>query len=230
MVAVGCHRPHRPREEPTVQIGGRSLRSGSGRGLCYNGGHRCGSSRAPRAWRCPTHAQVVSSLVSPGPPDGGPTHRWTPPTGASRATLRARGTPPDRCVVCHPDIGSQIEGRRGSHGGGDRSPSCGACHPEHRGRTPGPAGLRWMGIPPRSYRVSRARDPRRSVLPTVPPRCRSGIRRHPRRASPAIGAIPTRPARSSPARRRPARRATPSTAGSPLEPPRATLRPRPHHE
>ena len=87
-------------------------------------------------------------LFSPGPlnargqtqPLGGVTShaRLAGDCGACHAAPWSSQTMADRCLACHKDVNDQIQTRGGLHGGlvgGQASPTCRGCHPEHHGPT-----------------------------------------------------------------------------------------------
>lgn len=56
--------------------------------------------------------------------------------GACHAAPWSSQTMADRCDACHTDVGTQIQGHSGIHGGlvgAMSSPTCGVCHSEHLG-------------------------------------------------------------------------------------------------
>jgi hypothetical protein len=56
--------------------------------------------------------------------------------GACHTPFWSSQTMADKCMACHADVKSQIQGKSGLHGklvGGQSSPTCKGCHPEHHG-------------------------------------------------------------------------------------------------
>jgi hypothetical protein len=85
----------------------------------------------------PFSAGSLNASVT-GPPLGGVSNHAQIGTrcGACHTAPWAAATMADRCIACHADVGTQIQGHNGLHGGllGALSvPSCGSCHSEHDG-------------------------------------------------------------------------------------------------
>jgi hypothetical protein len=77
-------------------------------------------------------AQTIESVLAPGPVVQG--HAKTE-HDCNACHLRFDRAAQDRlCIVCHKEVGQDIQQHTGLHGRRDSQPACRSCHAEHRGR------------------------------------------------------------------------------------------------